>query len=129
MKKTYLERLKIPVDGSESMEFFTKSGTKVATGYERVVIGDRGPYIEFKDDQVLGESFYIPKDQAYRITDKRVYYIEARTNDESYVKLYMQRRTVAYADYKIGMLYMSPFELKTEEFDELVETNVEGGTR
>ena len=121
MKKLYSERLRIPLEGSESVKFFTKSGTHVATGYERIVIGGRGPYIEFKADQIVEESFSIPEDQEYRKTDRRVYYIEARSDDESNVKLYIQRRTVKYADYKVGMLYISPFELKTDEIDELVE--------
>ena len=121
MKKLYSERLRIPLEGSESAKFFTKSGTHVATGYERIVIGGRGPYIEFKADQIVEESFSIPEDQEYRKTDRRVYYIEARSDDESNVKLYIQRRTVKYADYKVGMLYISPFELKTDEIDELVE--------
>ena len=121
MKKPYSERLKIPLEGSETLQFFTKSGTAVATGYERIVIGGRGPYIEFRADQIVEESFEIPEDQEYRKTDKRVYYIEARSKDESYVKLYIQKKTVAYADYKVGMLYISPFELKTDELEELVE--------
>ena len=45
--KSYSERLKIPLEGDETLQLYTKSGTKVATGYERIVIGDRGPYIEF----------------------------------------------------------------------------------
>jgi len=121
MKKSYSERLKIPLEGSKTLQFFTKSGTHVATGYERIVIGGRGPYVEFRADQIVEENFEIPEDQEYRKTDKRVYYIEARSKDESYVKLYIQKKTVAYADYKIGMLYISPFELKTEEIEELVE--------
>jgi hypothetical protein len=27
------------------------------------------------------------------------------------VKLYLQKRTVAYADYRIGMCYISPFDM------------------
>jgi hypothetical protein len=119
--KSYSERLKIPLEGDETLQLYTKSGTKVATGYERVVLGGRGPYVEFRADQIVEENFEIPEDQEYRKTDKRVYYIEARSKDDSYVKLYIQKRTVAYADYKVGMLYISPFELKTDEFDELVE--------
>jgi hypothetical protein len=86
-----------------------------------VVIGDRGPYIEFLPEQIEKDTFSIPESQKYRKTDKRVYYIEARSNDEAYVKLYYQKKTVAYADYKIGMCYVSPFELVTDELDELVE--------
>ena len=120
MPKPYKDRLRISLEGSE-IAFFTKSGTPVASGYKRVVIGKRGPYIEFEPSQVISESFHIPADQKYRKTDDRVYYVEARSNDDSNVKLYYQRKPVAYADYKVGMVYISPFDLKTDEIEELVE--------
>jgi len=119
--KSYSERLKIPLEGDETLQLYTKSGTKVATGYERIVIGDRGPYIEFRADQIVEENFEIPEDQEYRKTDKRVYYVEARSKDDSYVKLYFQKKTVAYADYKVGMLYISPFDLRTVLEESLVD--------
>lgn len=121
MKKTYEERLRIPLEGSSDLDFYTKSGTLVAHGYLRVVIGQRGPYIEFDPKQIVKESFHIPREQEYRKEDKRVYYVEARSNDEANVKLYYQKRPVQYADYKVGLIYISPFELKTREYQELVE--------
>ena len=120
MPKTYKDRIKIPLEGS-NIDFYTKSGTHVATGYTRIVIGDRGPYIEFDEGQLLKKNFHIPEDQKYRTTDRRVYYVEARSNDESNVKLYCQCKTVAYADYKVGMMYISPFNLKTKDINELVD--------
>src|ERR1019366_10060851 len=44
----YQARLRIPVDGDPAMRLFTRSGTLAADGYLRVVIGGRGPYIEFQ---------------------------------------------------------------------------------
>lgn len=116
---SYTNRLRIPLKG-DSRLFYTKSGTPVATGYTRVVIGDRGHYIEFTTKQIIAKNFHIPKEQEYRKTDKCVYYIEARSRDASFIKLYYQRKTVKYADYKVGMVYISPFELKTDEIEELV---------
>ena len=69
----------------------------------------------------MEENFEIPEDQEYRKTDKRVYYVEARSKDDSYVKLYFQKKTVAYADYKVGMLYISPFDLRTVLEESLVD--------
>lgn len=83
----------------------------LASGYSRVVIGKRGPYIEFAESHILKENFHIPQAEEYRETNNVCYYIEHRSNDESYVKLYHQKRRVAYADYKIGMYYISPFDL------------------
>lgn len=98
-------------NGNDFVELFTKNRLKISKGYKRIVIGGRGPYVEFTDGQLNFKAFHIPKDQLYRITDKRVYYIEFRSVDDCFVKLYYQLQTVAYADYKIGMFYISPYDL------------------
>lgn len=109
----YRDRLFIEADkGSLILEFFTSENLLVAEGYQRIVIGERGPYIEFKNSMMKMNNLHVPKEQEYRLTDQRVYYVEFRTNDKSNVKVYFQRRTVKYADYRIGFFYVSPFELK-----------------
>jgi hypothetical protein len=37
--------------------------------------------------------------------------VEWRTKDQSNVKVYEQSKTVDYADYKVGLYYISPFDL------------------
>jgi len=111
MRTNYEQRLKIPILGNPDVDFSTKSGLRVATGYTRIVIGGRGPYIEFSEHMMNIPAMEIPVEQEYRLTDKRVYYIEYRTLDIEHVKVYLQVREVAYADYKIGMYYISPFDL------------------
>ena len=37
-----------------------------------------------------------------------------RTKDQSNVKVYDQKRTVEYADYEVGLFYISPFDLFVE---------------
>lgn len=74
-------------------------------------MGGRGPYVEFTEDQIILNAFFIPKNCLYRLTDLRVYYTEFRSRDDSDVMLYYQLKTVAYADYKIGMFYISPKDL------------------
>ena len=106
-------QLQIPEEGSQ-ISLYTKCGTLVANSYERVVIGGRGPYVEFNDKQIELNSFVIPKNQLYRLTDLRIYYIEFRSRDDSNVKLYYQLKTVAYADYKIGYFYIDPSDLCTQ---------------
>lgn len=104
--------LNVDKEGHSNISLYTKGSLlKVSDGYKRIVIGGRGPYVEFTDDQIIFKSFHIPRNQLYRLTDKRVYYVEMRSVDENNVKLYYQLQTVAYADYKIGMLYISPFDL------------------
>lgn len=119
MKKQNL--LQIPENGS-SIKLYTSSGTLVSNGYERVVMGGRGPYVEFTDKQIELNEFVIPKNQLYRLTDLRIYYIEFRSNDVSDVKLYYQLKTVAYADYKIGYFYIDPNDLYTEDNKKCVKT-------
>jgi hypothetical protein len=103
--------LNVDKNGNCDVILYSKDGNVLSKGYNRIVTGGRGPYVEFTDEQINFKSFHIPKDQLYRTTDRRVYYIEFRSVDESNVKLYYQLQTVVYADYKIGMFYISPYDL------------------
>ena len=40
--------------------------------------------------------------------------MEWRSKDQNNVKVYEQSKTVDYADYKMGLFYVSPFELFVE---------------
>jgi len=110
----YESRLNIPIIGNNSTVFSTKSFLPIAIGYTRIVIGGRGPYIEFVKDHLIAENLHMPEDQKYRATDpwkQKVFYLEYRTNDVSNVKIYYQLKLVNYADYKLSMFYISPFDL------------------
>lgn len=114
MPTTYEDRLRIPIEGNDHTRFETSTGLHMATGYTRVVFGRRGPYIEFLPGQVIWDNLHIPDGEKYRLDDpwkEKVYYVEWRSNDEANVKVYEQKRTVDYADYKVGMVYASPFDL------------------
>ena len=119
-KLKWPERLRISLVGDDATRFYTKSGLLLAIRYTRVVIGGRGPYIEFEDRQIIHGNIHIPDDQEYRLMDKRIHYHEHRSNDKSNVKLYFQKKEVAYADYKVGKWYIAPDLLKTDDLDELV---------
>ena len=116
------ERLGLPEQGSESLELFSSfdEDLKIATGYQRIVYGDHGPYFEFSKDQILWENF--PKS---RKKSAAAYYDEAYTDDYK-LMLYVQKKTVkdrpnppkgrfscrnfraeGYADYLPGMFYLS----------------------
>ncbi|MFA5790625.1 MAG: hypothetical protein WC976_06165 [Caldisericia bacterium] len=107
----YDKRLNVPLTGLSNINLFTKAGLLIATAYERIVIGGRGPYVEFLSEHIIAASFRVPKEQAYRLTTDYVYYVEYRTNCISNVKAYFQRRVVNYADYRIGRWYVSPFNI------------------
>ena len=98
-------------------EFRTKSGTLIATGWTRVVHGGRGDYVEFEPEHMVYEEIDIPNDQMWRQTEKYrdgVFYDEYRSLDDSWVMIYYQRRYVGYADYNLGMFYISPDDLVWE---------------
>lgn len=113
--KKYSELLNIPIDGAK-IPLYTQypSYNVIADKYQRVVIGQRGPYIEFTKNQIIDSKLYIPKNQLYRLSDPKVYYIEFRTLENN-IKVYYQMRTVAYADYLINHFYISPFDLYKED--------------
>lgn len=101
------------VDG-DNKTLYSQSGTPICSGYERIVIGDYGAFIEFSLEQALIENFKIKEGQEYRKTDPRyaanVKYLWLTTKDDSDCKIYEQKKTVIYADYKIGKYYISPYE-------------------
>ena len=107
----YEKRIIVPLTGLADIKLFTKAGLLIATAYEGIVIGGRGPYVEFLPGQVIEASFHIPKEQEYRLAAGYVYYIEYRSNWLANMKAYFQRRIVDYADYRVGHWYISPFDI------------------
>lgn len=101
----------------KELSLFSKSGLLLATCYDRIVIGGRGPYVEFSE--IIKESVHIPEDEYWRINSNIPYYIELRSNCSSYVKVYKQKKTVKYADYIIDKYYISPLCLyfRPNEFE------------
>ena len=106
----YKEMLTIPLEDGSNIPLCVNVPYVISHGYNRVVIGQRGPYVEFNKNQIIDSKLYIPNSQLYRLSDPKVYYIEFRTNDFD-AKVYYQMRSVAYADYKIGCFYISPNDL------------------
>ena len=119
-RRTYAKRLRIPLVGNNDTKFYTQDGLLVATGYSRVVIGGRGPYIEFDDEHIVKSSFHVPKHAEYKLHQTFTYYYEYRSNDKCFVKAYYQQMGVSYANYKIGKWYIDPDKLKTDTMDNLL---------
>jgi hypothetical protein len=115
----YESRLLIPIQ-SQILNLYTKSKLQIATGYRRIVIGERGPYIEFEKKDLIFNNFYIPEDKKIKLTYKNCYYIEYRSIDKSFLKLYFQKRAVNYANYLVGKYYISPFDLYLENGEKTI---------
>lgn len=116
----FANSLQIPLTGNDYTDFFCKCcKIPLASGYERIVVGERGPYIEFKRYQLNVENIYFPVNQFHK------YFDEYRSVCGESIFVYFQRQKVAYADYKIGFYYISPDCLKTSEIDRLVCNSAE----
>lgn len=101
------------INGSDTV-LCTKTGAVVCNGYTRIVVGDYGAFIEFDEEQANLDEYIIAPGQEYRVNNprysKNVKYIWMTIPDGSNIKIYKQKKKVAYADYKSGMFYISPHE-------------------
>lgn len=93
----------------------TKRNTVFAEGWERIVIGDYGAFIEMSPEQISQETLVVESGQEYRINDpnynKNCKYQWLTVSDGSQIKVYFQQKTVSYADYLPNMYYVSPYEI------------------
>ena len=112
-----LYRNSLPEWCRENGDFCTlanSSGNIVCHGYERVVIGDYGAYIEFNRTQANSNLFCTAPGQEYRKRGRyaqNVKYLWLTTPDESGVKIYDQLRRVPYADYRPYHYYVSVYDV------------------
>lgn len=117
VRQKYLNNINhdLSLNGRED-KLYSLNGTLIATGYTRIVIGDYGAFIEYDKEQSVKKHYKIKEGQEYRINDpnysKHVKYIWLTAKDGSDIKIYYQKRKVAYADYNPEMLYVSPYEVK-----------------
>jgi len=83
-------------------------GTPFSSGYERVVHGGRGKYVELVKEQILVDlCSHFDMEMPDRIEPKPFYYYWLNPVGRA-EKIYWQINTVNYADYKIGYYYISP---------------------
>lgn len=96
---------------------YFKDGTLFATGYERVVHGGRGDYVELMEEQIaVGLVSKFGQELPESITSELYYWLVPQGRDE---KIYWQCNKVDHADYKIGYYYISPKLLLPFEGKEL----------
>lgn len=112
-RKFYLDNIPTELNVNGGVDtLFTLNGSPICDGYDRIVVGDYGAFIEFSTSPY---SFIVKPGQEYRIDDERysknVKYHWLTINDNSDVKIYHQMRTVAYADYLPDKYYVSVHEV------------------
>jgi hypothetical protein len=106
---------------------YTIKGSLICNGYNRIIIGDYGAYIEFSSEQANKDLFIIAPGQEYRLEPRysNVKYIWLTIDDGSQIKIYYQKNTVSYADYKPQYYYISVYEAYPEIITNLIgEQNV-----
>lgn len=110
-RQIFEKELKIPINGNSKTVFYSReSRLPLAKGYTRVVVGDRGAYIEFEKEHIIPENV--------RALNKfHIYFVEYQSLCEDKVLIYYQIMEVSYADYKIQKFYISPFLLGTDNID------------
>lgn len=119
MRKIYADNTPQFLSADTSQNLYSICGTLLCRGYNRIVVGDYGAFVEFTPEQANKCVFIVQPGEEYRITDKKysknIKYHWYTVADGSDVKLYFQRRAVSYADYKRGMYYVSVHEVTNHE--------------
>jgi hypothetical protein len=121
--------------GFDVFPTFESEGQLIAKGYERIVYGDHGPYIEFTKEQIvapLASKFGNKIDFDNLPENPRFYYYWLYPEGNPDIKIYLQLKTVVdkpnapkrqdgkrstynrpegYADYRVGYYYIDPYQL------------------
>lgn len=111
---------------------YTLDGVLIATGLtdRKYVCGDYGIFLEINNQSIVKQNIVVKKGQEYRINDPKysehVKYQWFSPKNGADVKLYFQQKGVAYADYKPGKWYVSPYEvIEDTELAKLDKDNIQ----
>ena len=106
----------LKINGDPNCRLKTFYSVHFATGYDRIVIGDYGAFIEINPQQIIQDHIIIKRGQEYRIDEpkyaRNVKYHWFTVDDGSDIKIYYQMRTVNYADYQVDKYYVSVHEVE-----------------
>lgn len=103
------------INGDSKKLLYDSNGILITKGYDKIVIGDYGAYIEINEYQIQRKNIKIKDGESYRLFDpkyrKNIKYHWYTSISDSDIKIYYQVRKVTYADYIPGRYYISPYEL------------------
>lgn len=85
----------------------------ILKSFERVVCGAHGPYIEFKEKDLLIE-LEVTKGQEWRVDDEysHIKYNWLNPINLPDIKIYYQKNKVSYADYRPGYYYIDFYNVE-----------------
>jgi hypothetical protein len=135
-KKRVEEKYKLDEFGNKNIKIYScMSKILVAEGYERVVYGDHGAYLEMNKEQVKWDVFIL-----YR---KEIGWYDVYYTEDKEVKIYLQRASVkslpnpppgkysvdnnckeGYADYKVGMCYIKPDDISLSPDNPMIQRHM-----
>ena len=117
-RKLYLQELppQWNINGKDC-EIYDLYYNPISHGYSRIVIGDYGAFVEIPLEKMILNDIIIKPGEEYRFLPeysniKYHWYCLYKNHD---IKIYYQKHTVNYADYKPEMFYISPYELRIVE--------------
>lgn len=109
-------------EGNFDTNFYSRTEALIGRGYQRIVFGDHGPYIEFEFEQIEFDNLtctrsgigyfdtYYPRDgSGIKVYGQRMS-VKNLPNPPKGKRTFRGNRKEGYADYKIGMYYISPWE-------------------
>jgi hypothetical protein len=103
MKNKY--NFNIKETGDDISLFCKDCKMQISKRYNRIVIGERGPYVEFEPIDIIHENIIHGKDQNH------IFFSEYCSSCSEKIFIYFQRKIVKYADYLVGKFYISPYLL------------------
>lgn len=118
--------LKDKINGSEIKLYTSRicqlsgTGNLVCNGFDRIVIGDYGAYVEFSDERAHTDAFCTIRGQEWRSEEKyknskyealTTYSFKHLRLEDGAPLIYKQKHTVGYADYKVGKYYISVYDV------------------
>lgn len=107
------------VEGNLNCKLYDEKYNLIAYGYSRIVIGDYGAYVEIPLDKMILKNLIIKPGEEYRFkpeySNVKYHWYCLKNNQD--IKIYYQKHTVPYANYKPEMFYISPYELKIISVD------------
>ena len=99
------------VPRNKKVKFYDKNGNLVANGYESVVIGDHGAYLEFDKTQIRYDLLKTKEGEEWRENNNSPYVKYNWKETPNGTKVYEQTKKVRYAEYKVGYFYIDPNDL------------------
>ena len=92
---------------------FSSSGLKLCEGYDRIVIGDYGAFVEIPPNNIVTENIRVQEGQEYRDFNPRYNHTKLSLltpKDDSGIRISYQKKSVDYGDFKPGFYYISPYD-------------------